>query len=79
MTVRRASLAAAGAILLGATSVAAIAQDTTSEPGAGYVEQDKDEFPWGLLGLLGLAGLLGMKRNDDRRMGRDESATTRAR
>ena len=79
MTFRRASLAAAGAILLGATSAAAIAQDTTSEPGAGYVDQDKDEFPWGLLGLLGLAGLLGMKRSDDRRMDRDESATSRAR
>lgn len=75
MTFRRASLAAAGAVLLGATSAAAIAQDTTSEPGAGYVEQDKDEFPWGLLGLLGLAGLLGMKRSDDRRMGRDEGAS----
>ena len=29
------------------------------------VEDDRDEFPWGLLGLLGLAGLLGMKRRDD--------------
>ena len=28
------------------------------------VQDNDDEFPWGLLGLLGLAGLLGMKRRD---------------
>jgi MYXO-CTERM domain-containing protein len=29
------------------------------------VEDDDDDFPWGLLGLLGLAGLLGLKRKDN--------------
>jgi MYXO-CTERM domain-containing protein len=28
------------------------------------VENNDDDFPWGLLGLLGLAGLLGLKRRD---------------
>ncbi|MGI8611943.1 MAG: WGxxGxxG family protein [Sphingomicrobium sp.] len=29
------------------------------------VDDDDDDFPWGLLGLLGLAGLLGGRRRDD--------------
>jgi hypothetical protein len=77
MKIRRKALQLAGAILLGMTSVAAAAQTTGPEPGAGYTTEDKDEFPWGLLGLLGLAGLLGMKR-DDRQASRDET-TSRAR
>ena len=78
MTFRKTGLAAAAAIVL-ATSVAANAQQTASEPGAGYVSQDKDEFPWGLLGLLGLAGLLGMKRSGDHRMSREDGSSARAR
>jgi len=35
---------------------------TTSVP----VEDDDNDFPWGLLGLIGLAGLLGRKREHPR-------------
>ena len=28
-------------------------------------DDDRGDFPWGLLGLLGLAGLLGTRRRDD--------------
>jgi hypothetical protein len=69
MKTRTTALQISGAILLGVTGVAATAQ--TPEPGAGYVNEDEDEFPWGLLGLLGLAGLLGMKR-DDRQASRND-------
>ena len=43
------------------------AQDTTTDASmsAAPVQDDDDDFPWGLLGLLGLAGLLGLKRRDD--------------
>ena len=30
---------------------------------AAPVEEDDDDFPWGLLGLLGLAGLMGLNRD----------------
>ena len=64
MTLRRHGFIA-GAIFLGSVSAAAGAQ-TATEPGAGYVtEQRGDEVPWGLLGLLGLAGLLGLKKKDE--------------
>jgi MYXO-CTERM domain-containing protein len=50
-----------------ATPFAVAAQDaamsdttTTAVP----VEDDDNDFPWGLLGLLGLAGLLPRKRHD---------------
>ena len=67
MTLRKTGFAAAAAVLLGLSGVA-LAQDTATEAGSGYVTQDRDdEFPWGLLGLLGLAGLLGMKRREDAR------------
>ena len=51
----------------------AMAQNTTTDPVAADpavtampIEEDEDDFPWGLLGLLGLAGLLGRKRDDRR-------------
>ena len=72
------SLAIAGAILLGtAGTSAAAAQTTASEAGSGYVTQEDDEFPLGLLGLLGLAGLLGLKRKDDDRVNRASTADRR--
>ena len=77
MKIGRKTLEVSGAILLGMTSAAAAAQTTGPEPGAGYVTEETDDFPWGLLGLLGLAGLLGLKR-DDRQASRDET-TSRAR
>lgn len=65
---RNALLAAAGAAAL--IGSPALAQDTTTTAGttdttmtAMPVEDDGDDFPWGLLGLLGLAGLLGRKRD----------------
>jgi hypothetical protein len=72
MKTRTKALQISGAILLGMTSVAAAAQ--TPEPGGGYVNDDENEFPWGLLGLLGLAGLLGMKR-DDRQASRIDTSS----
>ena len=74
MKMRTTALQISGAILLGMTSVAAVAQSTIPEPGGGYVTEDKDEFPWGLLGLLGLAGLLGMKR-EDRQSSRNDTGS----
>ena len=51
-----------------AAPAAVVAQDTTVDNAAMTtgtpVQEDDDDFPWGLLGLLGLAGLLGRKRND---------------
>jgi len=48
---------------------AALAQnDTTGTTAdtayAAPVQEDDDDFPWGLLGLLGLAGLLGLKKRE---------------
>lgn len=39
--------------------------DGTTNTQYAPVEDDDDDFPWGLLGLLGLAGLLGLKRKDN--------------
>jgi hypothetical protein len=74
MKMRTTAIQISGAILLGMTSVAATAQTTSPEPGAGYVNEDEREFPWGLLGLLGLAGLLGMKR-EDRQSNRNDTGS----
>ena len=64
----RTKLLVAVGIICSTTSVAAVAQSTTTEPGAGYVtQQNDDDFPWGLLGLLGLAGFIGLKRKDEDR------------
>ena len=41
------------------------AYDGTTNTQYAAVEEDDDDFPWGLLGLLGLAGLLGLKRKDN--------------
>ena len=63
---------AAGALLLASTTPV-LAAAAPADPGvpdpammAGPVEEDDEDFPWGLLGLLGLAGLLGLKRDDRR-------------
>jgi MYXO-CTERM domain-containing protein len=55
----------AAALALAVPSLA-VAQDTTTDAtmSTAPVQDDDDDFPWGLLGLLGLAGLLGRKRND---------------
>ncbi len=66
---RKIMLAAAGAAAL--AGAPALAQDTATTDAMGTtdtmtampVEDDRDDFPWGLLGLLGLAGLLGRKRD----------------
>ena len=72
------SLAIAGAMLLGTASTNAAAQaTTTTEAGSGYVTQEDDEFPLGLLGLLGLAGLLGLKRKEDDRVNRASTTDRR--
>lgn len=50
-----------------AVPTAASAQDTlngTDTVTTAPVQDDDNDFPWGLLGLLGLAGLLGRKKND---------------
>lgn len=47
---------------------ATVAAQTTTDDAAmttAPVQDDDNDFPWGLLGLLGLAGLLGRKRNDN--------------
>lgn len=60
-------IAAAG--LAAATPSISSAQATGNAADSTYmaapVQEDDDDFPWGLLGLLGLAGLLGRKRSDD--------------
>lgn len=40
------------------------AQEPSVQP-AQPVEENNDEFPWGLLGLAGLAGLAGLRRNPE--------------
>jgi MYXO-CTERM domain-containing protein len=66
-----ATLAVAAALAL--TPAAALAQDNaavdngttdTTYTERATVEEDDNDFPWGLLGLLGLAGLLGRKRQE---------------
>lgn len=57
----------AAVALSAAAPFAAAAQDMgTTDPTvtAVPVEDDDNDFPWGILGLLGLAGLLGRKRHD---------------
>ena len=59
------------ATVLVASPVAVSAQtpaNTVSD--STYAPEERDDFPWGLLGILGLAGLLGMKRRDDDRVNR---------
>ena len=63
-------LKAIAAIVLAGTAVPALAQNAASSTADPYgtstpVQDDDDDFPWGLLGLLGLAGLLGRKRDRD--------------
>lgn len=63
--------------LIAAASLAAIAGPasaqgtgtTTTDPALSTpltqdVEEDDNDFPWGLLGLIGLAGLLGRNKRD---------------
>lgn len=63
---KHAALAAALAL----SPAAALAQTndtsvgTTDTTYAQPVQEDDDDFPWGLLGLLGLAGLLGLKKRE---------------
>jgi hypothetical protein len=62
---KNAALAAALAL----SPAAALAQNdatvgTTDTTYAAPVQDDDDDFPWGLLGLLGLAGLLGLKKKE---------------
>jgi MYXO-CTERM domain-containing protein len=57
------------ALALGSLPALAAAQATTvgTDPNLAAVQpiqEDDDDFPWGLLGLIGLAGLLGRKRDD---------------
>ena len=67
-TIRNAALAAAfGLALTGGAALAQDGNDTVVDPNTNTtyaVEQDDDDFPWGLLGLAGLAGLLGLKRRE---------------
>lgn len=69
---RKAILASAAAIAVaGITPALAQVDTTTTDATAMPVEDDDDDFPWGLLGLIGLAGLLGRKRRDDVHVHRD--------
>ena len=55
------------AIALAAISPAAALAQPLENSAAEYgvpVEDDDNDFPWGLLGLLGLAGLLGRKHKE---------------
>lgn len=58
------------AAVLAATSFATTASAQQGDTGTmattapATVEDDDNDFPWGLLGLIGLAGLLGRKRDD---------------
>jgi hypothetical protein len=38
----------------------------TTAPAVVQTEEDRDDFPWGLLGLLGLAGLAPLFMRKDR-------------
>lgn len=66
---RKIMIATATAVAL--ISVPALAQDTATttdttmaDPTMMRVQEDDNDFPWGLLGLLGLAGLLGRNKRD---------------
>ena len=61
------ALAVAVAAITLTTPVAAqtAADPTLADPAPVAVDDDDDDFPWGLLGLLGLAGLIPRKRRDD--------------
>ena len=56
-----AALALSPAAALAQNDATAGTADTTY---AAPVQDDDDDFPWGLLGLLGLAGLLGLKKKE---------------
>jgi MYXO-CTERM domain-containing protein len=43
------------------TAVAQAAPVQTTQP----VQEDNNDFPWGLLGLVGLAGLAGLRRQPE--------------
>lgn len=48
------------------TAPTALATDVPStSTTAPAPDQDRHDFPWGLLGLLGLAGLAGLRRRGD--------------
>ncbi|WP_133365671.1 WGxxGxxG family protein [Qipengyuania sediminis] len=67
---RKLMIAAAAASLLATPVLAQTTTTTTADPAmdpamtAVPVEEDDNDFPWGLLGLLGLAGLLGRNKRD---------------
>ena len=71
------SFAAFAALAL-ATPVAAQNAAAPADPYAttAPVQEEDNDFPWGLLGLAGLAGLLGLKRRDDRDDRRGTTGTT---
>ncbi|HEX8571445.1 MAG TPA: WGxxGxxG family protein [Allosphingosinicella sp.] len=68
---KKAAIVAAAAAAFAVAPAAALAQNAADPAydaaNAQYapVEEEDDDFPWGLLGLLGLAGLLGLKRKDN--------------
>jgi MYXO-CTERM domain-containing protein len=73
------AMLAAAAIAIAVPSVAT-AQDTvnsTDTVTTAPVQDDDNDFPWGLLGLLGLAGLLGRKRNDHIHVDRTDNVNRR--
>lgn len=68
MQLRTITTAVATVAFMAMTPTVASAQDNANTVDTSYgnpqVEEDDDDFPWGLLGLLGLAGLLGRKRQE---------------
>jgi MYXO-CTERM domain-containing protein len=56
---------APGAALAQNDTSTASPYDSTTNAQYAPVQEEDDDFPWGLLGLLGLAGLLGLKRKDN--------------
>jgi MYXO-CTERM domain-containing protein len=67
MKIASKALAVALTVTLATPAVAQSAADPAADPmmaNPAPVENNEDDFPWGLLGLLGLAGLLGLKRRD---------------
>ena len=63
---RKLMIAAAAASLIATPALAQTTADPALDPAmtAVPVEEDDNDFPWGLLGLLGLAGLLGRNKRD---------------
>lgn len=66
----RSSLYVAAALLL-VSATPSVAQSAPADPvvadpvvTTAPVEDDDNDFPWGLLGLIGLAGLLGRRKVD---------------